>query len=113
MPTTGAHLWAEKFDGPMADVFALQDKVASHVAGVIDPLLLDSEIRRASEHPTTDLTAYHFYLRALPHLRAWSREDNLRAIALLEQAVDIRPAIWNGAGLAGTVPFAKRLERMD
>ena len=37
---TGAHLWAEEFDGPMADVFALQDKVASHVAGVIDPLLL-------------------------------------------------------------------------
>ena len=88
---TGAHLWAEEFDGPMADVFAVQDKVASHVAGVIDPLLLDAEIRHASEHPTTDLNAYHLYLRAMPHLRAWSREDNLQAIALLEQAVICDP----------------------
>lgn len=89
--TTGARLWAEKFDGPMADVFALQDKVASHVAGVIDPLLLDTEIRHASEHPTSDLNAYHLYLRAMPHIRAWSRQDNLQAIALLEQAVKCDP----------------------
>ena len=88
---TGTHLWAEEFDGPMADVFELQDKVASHVAGVIDPLLLDAEIRHASEHPTTDMNAYHLYLRAMPHLRAWSREDNLQAIALLEQAVECDP----------------------
>jgi adenylate cyclase len=89
--TTGTHLWAEEFDGPMADVFELQDKVASHVAGVIDPLLLDAEIRHASEHPTTDMNAYHLYLRAMPHLRAWSREDNLEAIALLEKAVECDP----------------------
>jgi adenylate cyclase len=88
---TGTHLWAEEFDGPMADVFELQDKVASHVAGVIDPLLLDAEIRHASEHPTTDMNAYHLYLRAMPHLRAWSREDNLEAIALLEKAVECDP----------------------
>jgi adenylate cyclase len=86
--STGAHLWAEKFDGPMEEVFELQDKVASHVAGVIDPLLLDTEIRRASERPTADLTAYNFYLRALPHIRAWSREANMLAIALLEQAAE-------------------------
>jgi len=84
---TGAQLWAEKFDGPMTDVFELQDQVASAVAGVIDPLLLDTEIRRALEQPTSDLTAYHLYLRSLPHIRAWTREDNLQAIALLEQAV--------------------------
>ena len=85
---SGAQLWAEKFDGPMADVFELQDQVASAVAGVIDPLLLDTEIQRALEQPTSDLTAYHLYLRSLPHIRAWSREDNRQAIALLEQAVD-------------------------
>ena len=88
---TGSHLWTEEFDGPMADVFELQDKVASHVAGVIDPLLLDAEIRHVSEHPTADMNAYHLYLRAMPHLRAWSREDNLEAIALLEQAVECDP----------------------
>jgi adenylate cyclase len=89
--TTGAHLWAEKFDGPMTDVFELQDQVASAVAGVIDPLLLDNEIRRALQQPTSDLTAYHFYLRSLPHIRAWTRQANLEAIALLEQAVERDP----------------------
>jgi adenylate cyclase len=85
---TGAHLWAEKFDGPMTDVFALQDKVAASVAGVIDPLLLDTEIQRALEQPTSNLTAYHFYLRSLPLIRAWTAEANLQAIALLERAVE-------------------------
>ena len=88
---SGAQLWAEKFDGPMAEVFELQDQVASAVAGVIDPLVLDTEIQRVLEQPTSDLTAYHLYLRALPHIRAWSREDNLQAIALLEQAVERDP----------------------
>jgi adenylate cyclase len=88
---TGMHLWTEEFDGPMAEVFELQDKVASHVAGVIDPLLLDAAIRLASEHPTADMDAYHLYLRAMPHLRGWSREDNLEAITLLEQAVECDP----------------------
>ena len=88
---TGAQLWAEKFDGPMADVFELQDQVASSVAGVIDPLLLDTEIQRALEQPTSNLTAYHFYLRSLPLIRAWSPAANLEAIALLEQAVECDP----------------------
>jgi adenylate cyclase len=89
--TTGAQLWAEKFDGPMADVFELQDQVASAVAGVIDPLLLDTEIQRALEQPTSNLTAYHFYLRSLPLIRAWSAEANLEAIALLERAIACDP----------------------
>ena len=89
--STGVRLWAEKFDGPMEDVFELQDKVASSVAGVIDPLLLDTEIQRALEQPTSNLTAYHFYLRSLPLIRAWSPEANLEAIALLERAVECDP----------------------
>ena len=89
--SSGGQLWAEKFDGPMADVFELQDQVASAVAGVIDPLLLDTEIQRALEQPTSNLTAYHFYLRSLPLIRAWSPEANLEAIALLERAVECDP----------------------
>lgn len=88
---TGSHLWAEKFDGPMDDVFELQDKVASSVAGVIDPLLLDTEIMRALDRPTADLTSYDLYLRALPLIRAWAREPITRAIVLLEQAVERDP----------------------
>ncbi|MDP3693530.1 adenylate/guanylate cyclase domain-containing protein [Bradyrhizobium sp.] len=84
---TGSHLWAGKFDGPMDDVFELQDKVAASVAGVIDPLLLDTEIMRALKRPTADLTSYDLYLRALPLIRAWAREPIARAIVLLEQAI--------------------------
>ena len=56
-------MWAEKFDGALEGVFELQDKIASRVAGVIDPLLLDTEIRRARERPISDLTTYDLYLR--------------------------------------------------
>jgi adenylate cyclase len=89
--STGVHLWAEKFDGGLEDVFELQDQVASSVAGVIDPLLLDTEIRRASDRPTADLTSYDMYLRALPLMRAWAREPIARAIVLLEQAIERDP----------------------
>ena len=61
----GAHLWADRFDGSLEDVFDLQDKVAVSVAGVIEPALQAAEIARSAERPTNDLTAYDLYLRAL------------------------------------------------
>jgi adenylate cyclase len=54
---TGAHLWADRFDGSFEDVFELQDRVAISVAGVIEPTLQSAEIRRSSVRPTNDLTA--------------------------------------------------------
>jgi len=62
---TGTHLWADRFDGSLEDIFELQDKVASSVAGVIEPTLQAAEIRRSAARPTTDLSAYDLYLRAL------------------------------------------------
>jgi adenylate cyclase len=64
---TNAHLWADRFDGSLEDVFELQDKVATSVAGVIEPTLQAVEIRRSYERPTDDLNAYDLYLQALPH----------------------------------------------
>jgi adenylate cyclase len=63
--TSGAHLWADRFDGSLEDVFELQDKVAVSVAGVIEPALQAAEIRRSVDRTTRDLTAYDLYLRAL------------------------------------------------
>ena len=80
-------------------MFELQDKVASSVAGVIDPLLLDTEIMRALDRPTADLTSYDLYLRALPLIRVWAREPIARAIVLLEEAVD---------AIRGTAPRWRR-----
>jgi TolB-like protein len=84
--TNGAHLWADRFDGSLEDVFELQDKVASSVAGVIEPALKSPEIRRSSERPTADLTAYDFYLRALHQARSNDRDGYSLALNLLEQA---------------------------
>src|SRR5208282_4490564 len=61
---TGAHLWADRFDGSLEDVFDLQEKVASSVVGVIEPALQAAEAARSVNRPTTDLTAYDLYLRA-------------------------------------------------
>src|SRR5438045_3523303 len=61
---TGTHLWVDRFDGLLEDVFDLQDKVASSVAGVIEPALQAAETARSANRPTADLTAYDLYLRS-------------------------------------------------
>src|SRR5467141_2338498 len=65
--TSGAHLWADRFDGSLEEVFELQDKVAISVAGVIEPTLRQSEIERARRKRPDSLDAYDLYLRALPY----------------------------------------------
>jgi adenylate cyclase len=84
---TGAHLWADHFDGSLEDVFELQDSVAISVAGVIEPALQAAEVRRSAHRPTNDLTAYDLYLRALPNFNSMAKERALEALDLLEQAI--------------------------
>jgi TolB-like protein len=88
---TGAHLWADRFDGSLEDVFDLQDRVASTVAGVIDSALQTAEMRRSAAKPTTDLDAYDFYLRALAVFFPVRKEGLFQALALLEQAIALDP----------------------
>jgi TolB-like protein/class 3 adenylate cyclase len=88
---TGTHLWADRFDGSLADVFDLQDKVAVSVAGVIEPELQAAEMRRSAARPTTDLTAYDLYLRALSTFFPIMKERIFAALDLLEQAIAIDP----------------------
>jgi adenylate cyclase len=90
--TTGAHLWADRFDGSLEDVFELQDQVAISVAGVIEPTLQAAETARSANRPTTDLTAYDLYLRG--HALFWASARNVReALRLLEEAVDRSEAL--------------------
>jgi TolB-like protein len=97
---TGAHLWADRFDGSLEDVFELQDQVASSVAGVIEPALQTSEIRRAARKPTSDLTAYDLCLRAQPLFWSLGKEGILQALALLEQAIERDPQFGPALGWA-------------
>jgi TolB-like protein/class 3 adenylate cyclase len=89
---TGTHLWADRFDGSLEDIFDLQDKVASNVAGVIEPTLQAAEIRRANERPTSDLTAYDLYLRALPYVGTYQWEPVVQGLDLLGQAIERDPS---------------------
>ncbi|HEY8874040.1 MAG TPA: adenylate/guanylate cyclase domain-containing protein, partial [Stellaceae bacterium] len=86
---TGTHLWADRFDGSLEDVFELQDKIAVSVAGVIEPALQAAEMRRSAARPTNDLSAYDLYLRALAVFFPITRERLFEALGLLEQAVAI------------------------
>jgi TolB-like protein/class 3 adenylate cyclase len=82
---TSTHLWVDRFDGSLDDVFDIQDKVASRVAGVIEPALQAAESARSASRPTADLTAYDLYLRA--YAMFWSSAQVPEALHLLEQAI--------------------------
>ena len=86
---SGAHLWADRFDGALEDVFDLQDQVAISVAGVIEPALQAAEGRRSAGRPTNDLTAYDLYLRALATYYPITGERALKTLELLRRAIAI------------------------
>jgi adenylate cyclase len=103
---TGSHLWADRFDGLIEDVFELQDKVASSVAGVIEPALQAAEIARSAGRPTADLTAYDLYLRGYAMALSSTRQVP-EALRLLEQAIENDPRY--GPALAWAAQCCLRL----
>jgi len=84
---SGRQLWAERYEGDRAELFDLQDRIASQVAGAINPSIRASEIERARRKPPENLQAYDLTLRALPHFWSHRKEDNEQALALFEQAL--------------------------
>jgi adenylate cyclase len=87
---SGTHLWADRFDGSLEDIFDLQEKVAISVAGIIEPTLQAAETARSTNRPTADLTAYDLYLRAFEMLFSAAKYIP-RALALMEQAIQRDP----------------------
>jgi adenylate cyclase len=96
---TGAHLWADRFDGSLDEVFDLQDQVAASVAGVIEPTLQAAEIGRSIGRPAVDPTAYDLYLRALA-LEHSPRDEFARVFDLLRQALERDPQYGSALSLA-------------
>jgi adenylate cyclase len=99
--TTGAHIWADRFDGALDDIFDLQDQIASNVAGAIEPKLRQSEIERAGRKLTANLTAYDLYLRALAQSYRITEEGFAEAVVLARKALAIDPAYTPAAALVG------------
>jgi TolB-like protein len=83
---SGAHIWADRIDGALDDIFELQDQVASSVVCAIEPKLRLAEIERATRKPTNSLDAYDLYLRALAESRKPNLEGSAAAILALRQA---------------------------
>jgi TolB-like protein/tetratricopeptide (TPR) repeat protein len=100
--TNGTHLWADRFDGSLEDVFELQDRVGTSVAGFVEPALQAAEAARSICRPASDLGAYDCYVRALTVSHPMTKEATVEALGLLEQAIAIDrhygPALALAAG---------------
>jgi len=99
--TSDAHIWADRFDGALDDIFELQDQVAGSVVGAIEPKLRQSEIERAARKPTESLNAYDLYLRALALRHKHTEKDIREAIALTKRALAIDPSYAPAAAMIG------------
>ncbi len=88
---TGAHLWAERYDRPLEDIFAVQDEMTLNVVGAIEPSLRQAEIERVKRVRPENLGAYDLLLRALPHVYAAMPEQAAKAVPLLDRALALEP----------------------
>jgi TolB-like protein len=98
--STGAHLWADRFDGSLEDIFDLQDQVTASVVGAIAPKLQQAEIERAKRKPTESLDAYDYYLRGMANLYRWTNEGISEALRLFYQAIERDPEFASAYGAA-------------
>ncbi len=99
---TGAHIWADRFDGVIENIFDLQDEITASVVGAIEPHLRDAELSRARQHRPTNLTAYDCFLRGMAKFYSESREDNDATMALLRRAIASDPEFAPPYALAAT-----------
>ena len=88
---TGAHLWAERYDRDLSNIFALQDEIAASVAGVIEPALAAAEQQRVLRKPPERLDAWEAYQRGLWHFHRYRPDENKTAMAFFSQAIALDP----------------------
>jgi TolB-like protein len=89
---SGVHLWAERYDRLLDDIFAVQDEIAMSVIGAIEPNLRKAEIERVRRKRPESLDAYDFVLRALPFVHKWMPDGAAAAIPLLQKALELEPS---------------------
>ena len=108
---TGAHIWADHFDGALSDIFDLQDQITARVVGAIEPKLRRAEIERARRKPTASVDAYDLFLRALALNNTRKEEDNKEALRLLYHAIEIDRHYAAAYGLAGYCYLRQKIPR--
>jgi TolB-like protein/Tfp pilus assembly protein PilF len=97
---TGAHLWADRFDGKLKDIFDLQDEVTASVVSAIAPKLEQAEIARSKQKPTESLDSYDYFLRGLASVYQWTREGIDEALKLFYRAIELDPNFATAHGMA-------------
>jgi TolB-like protein len=100
--STGSHIWAERYDRDLADVFAVQDEITESIVGAIEPYLYAAENFRAQRKPPGSFDAWDLVMRALSHFWRVTPQDNLVAQALLEKAIAIDPHYGQALGVLAT-----------
>jgi adenylate cyclase len=105
---TGHHVWADKFDGDLSDLFELQDQVTEAVAGALEPSIQKAEIARSEGKPTENLDAYDLYLRAFALLWGLTREKSDVALELLRRAYELDPTFALARALAAFVYIIRK-----
>ena len=107
--STGMHLWAERFDGGLEDIFDLQDRVTARVVGEIAPKLEQAEIERAKRKPTDSLDAYDYYLRGRANLNRGTRDATDEALSQFYQALQIDPDFASAHAMAAWCHFWRKV----
>ena len=100
--TTGSHIWAERYDRALADVFAVQDEITEAIVAAIEPQLYAAENFHARRKPPDSMDAWDLVMRALSHYWRVTRQDNVVAQALLEKAISIDPNYGQALGVLAT-----------
>jgi TolB-like protein len=109
---SGAHFWADRFDGGLEDIFELQDQVASRVVGAIAPKLEQAEIERAKGKPTESLDAYDWYLRGVAFVHRESKDSIAEALRLFHRAIELDPGFALAHGMAVWCYNRRKSERL-
>src|SRR5215468_8703325 len=109
--STGAHLWADRFDGSLQDIFELQDQVTTSVVGAIAPRLEQAEVERAKHKPTESLDAYDYFLRGIASLHTWTKEGNTEALRLFNKAIELDPEFASAYGMASWCYVPRKASR--
>jgi tetratricopeptide (TPR) repeat protein len=110
--SSGAHLWADRFEGAIEDVFELQDRVTASVVGAIAPRLERAEIERARHKPTESLDAYDLLLRGQANLYKWTKEGTDEALRFFYKAIELDPD-FSVAYAAAALSFCRPHRRSD
>jgi len=97
----GAHVWSSRFDGDVDEFFDLEDRITEKVAGALQPSIRIAEIERSRRKRPQDLGSYDYTMRAMPHVWALEKEESVKALELLEQALAIDPQYPLALSLAG------------